>query len=731
MILNSTPNDQAVLSNVGQVNSFTIKATAKSFNILASSLYANKIRAIVRELSCNAYDSHVAAGKQDVPFDVHLPNTLEPWFSIRDYGVGLNQTEVTTIFSTFFESTKTESNDFVGALGLGSKSPFSYTDNFTVTAIKNGVRGIYTAFINDQGVPSIALMGQENSSEPTGVEIRFGVEKREDFHKFTEEARHVYTYFKLRPVITGVGDFQFHDVAYEDRDIIPGVHCMSSCVYRQHGSVAVMGNIAYPIDVPSAQTVLGNLAPLLNCGLEINFAIGELDFQASREGLSYIPQTIDAIRDRLEKLNARLADRIAEQANAIPNLWQRAVFLVKKHRVTLWSAAVVKYIKDTGFKLIDVTRYGTLELKEFTLNTQDLESQYNIRIQSFSKSAHDRCCHTVSPSKKQAMGSNGQHVIQEYFDIVVSEQLYFVVNDTKVGARARARYHWTQGTVNDNGRNWVYVLEPVDKKQPMKLTEFFAAVENPPQEQRMLASQLLEKPSKIKGMARNVTILQLELRGSYVRRNYVSDMVWRDAGQLQDFHDSKTYYYLPISGFTAAEEVKYKKIKELHDDLLNSGIKELKNVRILGVRKSDLETVQSKPNWVNLEQYIKQVISTLDLASLEKTIINGTTLTGCLRYCSEVVSKIKNKNSLYVNFMNMIKSYSHNNFSIQSLEKLFNIYAPDINVDIKQLNKSFQDCMEQVDQKYPLLSMLSYHEIETNHVAVAEYINLIDSARKT
>lgn len=93
-ILNAKPEDAAVLSNVGAISDFKIRSTAKSFQILSSSLYANKIRAIIRELSCNAFDSHVAAGKQDVPFYVHFPTYLEPYFYVRDFGIGLTHDQV-------------------------------------------------------------------------------------------------------------------------------------------------------------------------------------------------------------------------------------------------------------------------------------------------------------------------------------------------------------------------------------------------------------------------------------------------------------------------------------------------------------------------------------------------------------------------------------------------------------------------------------------------------------
>ncbi|KAI9549447.1 hypothetical protein GHT06_001847 [Daphnia sinensis] len=186
MILQDSTQNVATLSNTGGVTSFSIKATAKSFQILSAGLYSNKIKAIVRELSTNALDAHIAIGKAHIPFSVHLPSSMEPYFSVQDYGVGLTEEE----------STKTGSNDFVGALGLGSKSPFSYTSNFTITAVKNGIKNIFTAFISDSGVPNIAKMFSEQTEESSGVEIKFAVDSSSDFHNFANEACNVYKYFK-------------------------------------------------------------------------------------------------------------------------------------------------------------------------------------------------------------------------------------------------------------------------------------------------------------------------------------------------------------------------------------------------------------------------------------------------------------------------------------------------------------------------------------------------------
>ena len=74
---------------VAEATPFTIKASAHAFKILSDGLYSDKILAIIRELSCNAYDAHVDEGTTDKPFLIHLPNSLRRWYSIRDYEVSL------------------------------------------------------------------------------------------------------------------------------------------------------------------------------------------------------------------------------------------------------------------------------------------------------------------------------------------------------------------------------------------------------------------------------------------------------------------------------------------------------------------------------------------------------------------------------------------------------------------------------------------------------------------
>jgi HSP90 family molecular chaperone len=129
-------------------NAFTIRPSREAFEILSGGLYQDRILAVIRELSTNAYDAHVAAELNGIkdrskrPFDVTLPSKLNPIFKIRDYGTGLSESDIFNIYTTYFGSTKQDSNDFIGALGLGSKSPFSIVSSFLVISFFNNIKTV-------------------------------------------------------------------------------------------------------------------------------------------------------------------------------------------------------------------------------------------------------------------------------------------------------------------------------------------------------------------------------------------------------------------------------------------------------------------------------------------------------------------------------------------------------------------------------------------------------------
>ncbi len=301
------PNDTSVIeTNITSKQGFGIIANAKAFNILSNSLYSNKIAAIIRELSTNARDSHIAADKTLVPFDVQLPNLLETVFSVRDYGTGMDHEDVMHLYTTYFDSTKTQSNDFIGALGLGSKSPFSYTQSFSVISWYNGYESVYLCYMS-KGYPNISFISKKESSEHNGIKVSLNVNKTDisSFHIF---AKKIFSVFDIPlPNITGVpSDFKVDEHDVFKIDFLP-----ENIYYSPNNnlcSFVKQGCISYPLNSSSLNTydVLKNINFSFNCdnntkekliGLFvnnrfcINANIGEFDIAASREALSYEEQT--------------------------------------------------------------------------------------------------------------------------------------------------------------------------------------------------------------------------------------------------------------------------------------------------------------------------------------------------------------------------------------------------------------------------------------------------------
>jgi hypothetical protein len=107
------------------------------------------------------------------------------------------------------------------------------------------------------------------------------------------------------------------------------------------------------------------------------------------------------------------------------------------------------------------------------------------------------------------------------------------------------------------------------------------------------------------GIAKDVSLLKLEKRDNngYQRSD---DMVWRDAGKLESFNDTQTYYYLPMSGFAAIGIAAKYSMKAFSKALEDSGV--LADT-VYGVRKADLKAVTAKSNWVHLDDFIKDKLS--------------------------------------------------------------------------------------------------------------------------
>lgn len=333
-------------------DTFTIKASSQAFEILSSGLYADKVLAVVRELSCNAYDAHVEAGKKDEPFEIHLPNRLEPFFAVTDNGVGLSHENIMGLYTTYFDSTKDESNDFIGAFGLGSKSPFSYANSFEVVSRHDGMKRIYQIFINEAGIPAVALFGETHTDECNGLQVKLTV-KAADNTTFRDRVRDCLKYFPVKPKVVGDPYFKFEQLpktAVEGDGWI--AYETSNSYYYNHDLVAIQGNVPYKVDTGQFSTLNDHqLSFLRGTRLAIKFDIGELDIAASREEIQYTPKSIGSLEQKARDIISTIGQMLDKRAWKFNRLgfWNASVEY-ERLATTLFGRNVWDYVKPDEVK---------------------------------------------------------------------------------------------------------------------------------------------------------------------------------------------------------------------------------------------------------------------------------------------------------------------------------------------------------------------------------------------
>jgi hypothetical protein len=153
------------------------ESSIRDFSLLVSSkIYTRKIDAVIREVSCNAAD---AASKSDrrYKFDITVPSINQnggSYFECRDYGPGLSEDSITNIYTNIMKSTKRNDDTVIGCFGVGSKSPFTYSEVFFVTSYFNNTATIYQMIRTLEGFNYVKVSSIP-SKEPSGLSVKVPV----------------------------------------------------------------------------------------------------------------------------------------------------------------------------------------------------------------------------------------------------------------------------------------------------------------------------------------------------------------------------------------------------------------------------------------------------------------------------------------------------------------------------------------------------------------------------
>ncbi len=341
-ILNNTAAESCGLATS---RSLTISANAQAFRLLSDTLYSDKISSILRELGSNAVDSHQAADRPDLPFEVKLPNSLDTRFYLRDWGIGLDEQEVYDVYLSYFASSKQGSNEFIGGFGLGSKSPFAYTDTFSLIAVKNGVKRTFLVYLDESG-PKVSKVDETAADPawPSGVEVSFAV-KPADFAAFSEKAENTYKWFAVPPVVKGatLDLTPLKGKRYSVATLLSAPIASGMLHVRVGGCVYVFTPKNLDLDVISLNHAIGypsgtNTEILYRLLLEA--PIGSVALTGSREQLSF-DSTGHTRNTLLTLMRQTIADVRTEMSSAIRDMtktpFDRVKTALKAGRAWAWS----------------------------------------------------------------------------------------------------------------------------------------------------------------------------------------------------------------------------------------------------------------------------------------------------------------------------------------------------------------------------------------------------------
>lgn len=374
-----SPNRGVETSGMGETVAFTIATDGAIIRNVISSIYSHREKTVVRELMANGFDGHAKAGKEKVAIEVFLPTTFDSTFAVRDFGCGMSHEFVMKLYSVIGHSTKRNDNNQTGAFGVGSKSPLSICDAFTLRCFDaptpefpEGRVRMYNIGISNSDIPEIAhtfsvTPRPDDRVEEGGVEVKVPVHSSDRAKLLAGLASQHFCWFDKPVKFNGALD----EVAHR---FYPMISNLSGKMYLAQPSSASgvnwnvfvrQGAAVYPLDKTTMQgsrlgaDIIDTMQQLCKNGrhLMIDLPIGTADVTMAREAIQYNPTTtaniVKALTAEFTALSVILTKAIGDARDfssamtrllpaLVPNAPKKEFFASR-----ILASAVLPLVKDS------------------------------------------------------------------------------------------------------------------------------------------------------------------------------------------------------------------------------------------------------------------------------------------------------------------------------------------------------------------------------------------------
>lgn len=327
---------------------FTINSSAIAFELLVKDLYKDTPLSVVREIVLNAVD---ACRKNNGKVSITVPSHENPMLIVQDTGIGMDENFIYQVYTSFFSSTKNNSNDETGSFGLGAKTPLAYTDTFMIQSSKDGVENTFAIFKNDKGIPCIQKLDTK-ASDKTGTSVSVNI-KKVDICAFQDAIIKVVSGLDAIPELLNADD-KFNFNIKENFKNTHSLFLRDS--YNERHTVS-MGNIVYFFYIDNfvdsyERSRINRFLNTKQYRFNLVANIGDLDISPSRE---------------------ELRDTDKNKKN-IKKLFQEAVY--KTFIDDFEKASVDLYRQDIDERLTEAENYFELNNEDYLAKTQALKARY-------------------------------------------------------------------------------------------------------------------------------------------------------------------------------------------------------------------------------------------------------------------------------------------------------------------------------------------------------------------
>ena len=732
------------------------KNLAKLINIVENDIYSDKILVVIREYACNAYDANVFVGKRNTPIQVFMPSRLEPNFKVRDNGQGLSETDIKEVYTSYGESTKSDSNEFIGALGIGSKSGFAYGDNFVVTSYHNGTKTVYNA-VKSATKREIVKLYSEPSSEPSGIEVSVPVKHGDDY-LFVTKSLNFFKYWDIYPEIIGIDKIRIeeslnHKIAFSGTDWF--IKKTDRYEHKSTTMTAIMGNISYPIVwdlvkqkiTDSSGTKFSKVLRFIASNVSVvRFNIGDLEIAPSREALQYTDHTVNNIIARINCLIDELEQCVVDRINNCKTEWESKKMFIEFFGHDTYgcgSGLNESYIiKDLVLSRLKTKSGAYVDLHNWDANCGKVDV---VNLKSNHSVPFDYVPVLTTMSAKGSSNYRAASYSGNNSTIVAGSKTGIIIMDMDRKTHIKSCIN---NYAEKNLLTTVYLLKfnnDVVKSNFFKENNF-TGLEHLVKLSDIFPDFKANLPKRVvKKVDDNCVSAEMYDPNSYFYRH---SRKYRNRGTLADVDLSEKGYYLYIEDGLVTVNNKKMDVSTFKEQMYNLSqiFKfDVNQVFLFGPKiKNSKKFVKNSANWTDFVVYLDTFVKTKwDL----KSNIFGLVFKNEFEYvfslnknCVErLVVGIQDKNSIFINLNNYLPKLDHKEKIKGEQHSLDTLGFYDKTGLYTQIKKKLAEFYDNIQTQYPMISFMKNVEgfkyisdVPDNSaiVQITNYANSIDKLNK-